>query len=209
MLKFAGLLLIGSVYLIIHEIVRRRFHLSNENSRKAFHTVHGVIAGFAPFLIGYNWLILLELLLLADLILVRQLKWFRWLYQVGRVSWGDFFGIGGVIAIALLHPNKWIFLAAMLHLGIADALAALIGKRYGKSTTYTVFGQKKSLVGSMAFYVTSLVITTVMLHFTHFGQAAVPLLLLLPPLVTLSENVSVFGSDNLVIPVVVAVLLIL
>jgi phytol kinase len=112
-----------------------------------------------------------------------------------------------VVLIALLEPNKWIFLAAMLHLALADAMAALIGKRYGKSTKYKVFGQSKSLIGSLTFYIISLAITTIVVNFTPLGQASLPVLLLLPPLVTLAENVSFFGSDNFVIPAVVVLFL--
>jgi dolichol kinase len=106
-----------------------------------------------------------------------------------------------------MHPNTWVFLAAMLHLGLADAGAALIGKRWGEKTAYKVFGQKKSLIGSLAFYIISFIITAILLQITSFGTASWLVLLLLPPLVTLGENVSIYGADNFVIPVLVVLVL--
>lgn len=191
----------------ISELVRARLHLSNEYSRKTFHAVHALIVGAAPFFVSYNLIIVFEVVLLIDMLIVRRLKLFSWLHEVGRISWGDIFTVAGVVTIALMQPNEWVFLAAMLHLGLADAGAALVGKRWGKKTSYNVFGQKKSLVGSLAFYVISLTITALLLQITSFGQAAWLVMLLLPPLATLGENVSIYGADNFVVPVLVVLVL--
>lgn len=207
MYAFVTVLGIGFVVLAVSELARRRLHVPNEDARKTYHIVHALIVGAAPFLISYNALIVLELLLLAVMIFVRRFKLFTWLYQVGRLSWGEYFGAIGVVLIALLTPNKWVFLAAMLHLGIADAAAALIGKRYGKNHQFTVFGQIKSLPGSAAFFASSLVIMTLVIITSQTGGGNVFFMLLLPPLITLAEVVSPFGTDNFVIPVAVVLLL--
>ncbi|HSX46521.1 MAG TPA: hypothetical protein VLF87_00835 [Patescibacteria group bacterium] len=207
MLTFLLIVAAGLLYLLVYELLRNKLHLSNEYSRKTFHAVHGVLVGMAPFFISYRWIIAFELLLFIEMLLVRRYRLLRWLYQVGRVSWGDFFTVAGVVIVALMHPNKWIFLAAMLHLGLADAAAALVGKRYGKSTSYKVFGQTKSLAGSLAFYAVSIAIMIGIVHFGQLQPAFWPIILLLPPLVTLGENVSIFGSDNMVIPILVVLLL--
>lgn len=208
MLKFFLLIAAGLGVLTLSELIRKYVGLHNEYSRKTYHVVHALLFGISPFFISYEIIIGLELLLLIEMIAARRLKLFRWLYEVGRVTWGDMFTVAGVVLIAAQQPNKWVFLAAMLHLGLADTMAALVGRRYGKSTQYKVFGQTKSLMGSAAFYVTSLLITFIVISFTPLGDMSVPLLiLLLPPLVTLAENVSFFGSDNFVIPVVVVAVL--
>lgn len=207
MLNFILIILAGLLCLALSEFVRRRLGLHNEYSRKTFHAVHALIVGAAPFFVSYQIIILFELLLLADMIIIRRFKLFPWLHEVGRISWGDIFTVAGVITIALMKPNDWVFLAAMLHLGLADAGAALVGKRWGGKTEYMVFGNKKSLVGSLAFYGISLVITAVLLQLTSFGQASWLILLLLPPLATLGENVSFYGADNFVVPVLVVLVL--
>lgn len=207
MYAFVTVLGIGFVVLALSELTRRRLHVPNEDARKTYHIVHALIVGAAPFLISYNALIVLELLLLAVMILVRRFKLFTWLYQVGRLSWGEYFGVAGVVLIALLRPNKWVFLAAMLHLGIADAAAALIGKRYGHNNQFLVFGQIKSLQGSLAFFVASLVIMVLVIVTSESGNGNLLLIAVLPMLITLAEMASPFGTDNFVIPVGVVLLL--
>lgn len=207
MLTFLTVLAIAFGVLAVSELVRRRLHVSNEDSRKTYHIVHALVVGAAPFLISYNFLIILEILLLITMFIVRRFNLLTWLYQVGRISWGEYFGVAGVILIALLKPNRWVFLAAMLHLGIADAMAALVGKRYGKNHQFKVFGQIKSLPGSLAFYLSSLAITALVIAAYQSGAGNLLLIAFLPPLITLAEMASPFGTDNFVIPVLVVLVL--
>lgn len=207
MLKLLWIILAGLLVLVLSELVRRRLHISNEDSRKTYHVVHGLIMAAAPFLVSYQTIILLEALLLVEMIGVKYFKLLPWLYKVGRISWGEYFGVAGVILVAYLKPNKWVFLAAMLHLGIADATAAIIGKRYGKNYEFKVFGQIKSLPGSLAFYIASLLLTTTVIVAAQSGSGSLVLLALLPLLATLAETASPFGSDNFIIPVLVVLVL--
>lgn len=203
MLSLVLVIVVGLVILAFSEFVRKRLKISNEDSRKTYHVVHALVIAVAPFLVSYGTIIALEIALLLTMLVVRQFKLLPWLYKVGRISWGDYFGVIGVIVIALMNPNKWVFLAAILHLGIADAAAALIGKRYGKKQQFKVFGQVKSLVGSAAFFLSSFILTYIVIHVSQSGGDAVLLMATLPLLATCAEAVSPFGTDNLVIPVLV------
>lgn len=207
MLKFTALAVFGILILSFSEFIRKRVGLANEYSRKNYHAVHAILIAFAPFLVSYQIIIGFELLLFVEMLLVRKFKLMPWLYDVGRISWGDMFTVLGVVVISVLNPNPWVFLAAMFHLGLADSAAALIGKKFGKSTSYKVFGNVKSLVGSGAFLVTSVLITSVLLFFTPLQSQPIYVLLILPPLVTVTENLSIFGSDNFVIPAVVVLVM--
>lgn len=207
MLKFILLSLSGLAVLSVSEFIRKRVGVHNEYSRKTYHVVHALIIGVAPFLVSYKTIILFELFLMLEMLIIRRYKLLPWLYDVGRISWGDLFTVAGVVLVALLKPDPWVFLAAMLHLGLADSIAALVGKRYGRGTRYQVFGHEKSLVGSLAFLVTSILIIVCVLAFTPLQIHPLYALAILAPLVTLSENLSIFGSDNFIIPVVVVLAL--
>lgn len=207
MLKFAAVIFLGLVALGVSEIVRKRFRIHNEDSRKIYHVVHAIIIAIAPFLVSYNVIIVLELLLLGQMILVRHFNLLPWLYKVGRISWGEYFGVVGVVAIALIRPNEWVFFAAILHLGLADAAAAVIGKRFGKKQQFKVLGQKKSYIGSAAFFLTSVALTYAVVFVAQPTDSGLLIVAILPLLTTAAEAVSPFGLDNLVIPgIVVAVL---
>jgi len=96
----------------------------------------------------------------------------------------------------------------MLHLAFADSIAALIGKKFGKKHTYKVFGNTKSIAGTIAFWVVSFIITTWVVFIAPAGIIeGWYILLMLPIIAAAVENFGVYGLDNFLVPVVVAALL--
>lgn len=180
---------------------------SPEVARKMVHVAHGLAAATWPFFVSMKVIIIAETIFILAATVARKFNLFHDLRSVYRLTWGEFFFPLGVIVVALLNPNEWIFAAAMLHLGLADAAAAVVGTRFGKHP-YNVLGHRKSLEGSLAFWVVSFVITLWVVMATPFGVNNLPLLLLvLPILATAAENVGVLGMDNLFIPVLVTIVL--
>lgn len=207
MFTLIWIILAGVLVLAGSELIRRRLGVANENARKTYHVVHALIFSAAPFLVSYNIIIGLEVLILLEILAVKKFNLLPWLYNVGRISWGEYFGIAAVIALALIEPNKWVFLAAMLHLGIADAAAAVVGTRYGRRHQFKVFGQTKSLQGSLAFFVASLGLTTLVILVSNSTSDSMLLIALLPLITTAAETVSPYGVDNFVIPLLVVMVL--
>ncbi len=64
MFKLLLVILAGLCVLLISELIRRRLHVSNEDSRKTYHVVHALIMAAAPFLVSYKIIIILEALLI-------------------------------------------------------------------------------------------------------------------------------------------------
>jgi phytol kinase len=191
----------------------------NESFRKLFHIMHGVTLAGLAFVVPLNWLIGLEILFFVSMIITRYLVvhqnhfftvigYFSRAYKVGRISYGEFFYPISVILLVLLARTKWEFAAAVLILGLADAIAAIVGKKYGAKTSYLVLGQKKSLLGSLAFFVVTII---VLIGFTalapHIDPVSFWFILPIALLITLTENVGVYGTDNLLIPIAAIVLL--
>lgn len=130
---------------------------------------------------------------------------FTELRQIDRKTWGEFFFPIGVISLALLAPPIWLFVIAVLLLGLADGAAAIIGKRF-KSHTYKVFGHKKSVAGTLAFFTVAVVVVLAVLVAIPESVPTRQFLLAVigvPLLTALTENVSPYGSDNFTIPLVV------
>jgi dolichol kinase len=95
-------------------------------------------------------------------------------------------------------------------MALADGLAAVIGSTAGKNWGYKVFGHPKTVIGSMAFWLTSvcvvgagIVLIGNTVDFTHYAL----LIIFLPPILTVLENVAICGTDNIVIPVAVIIAL--
>lgn len=186
-------------------ILRVRKLISNEAARKLVHFAHALVIVGWPIYAGY-WLVILgELLFVGAVLAAQEYKIFTELRQIDRKTWGEFFFPAGVICIALIAPPIWIFVIAVLLLGLADGAAAIIGKRF-KSHSYKVFGHKKSVAGTLAFFTVAVVVVLAVLVAIPDSVPTKQFLLAVvgvPLLTAFTENVSPYGSDNLTIPLVV------
>ena len=97
--------------------------------------------------------------------------------------------------------------AAILQMSLADGLAAIFGIRYGGRHRYSVYGYGKSIIGTVTFFVISL---GILLGVHHWGTLDISLaaMVSISLLATLLENFAVHGFDNLLVPVLVALLLV-
>lgn len=194
---------------LVSERLWRQKKISGETARKLVHLTLGVVVAFWPFFLNTTWIVLLCAANLATQLFARRFSIIRGGYDVKRKTVGEMLYPIGIAVCALFKPNKWIFLAAILHLGIADALAALVGTKYGKDNRYKVWGETKSFAGSFAFLLTSMLIIVfvVQLSPSGLGYMILPALLWIPVITTLLEGVGVNGTDNITVPLFVVLAL--
>lgn len=179
--------------------------LRNELERKILHVIHTFTVVGLIFMVSYSVIIAIELSFLALVFVARKLRWFQGMQEVGRVSYGEFFMPVAFILLAAAGIDRWIFLAAVLHLAVADVAAALIGVAWGRRAYY-VFGLKKTTLGTAAFVFFSLAIGLFLVASGQFVFSySWPLCICaVTAATTIAENTSPLGSDNLTIPLVVA-----
>jgi dolichol kinase len=181
----------------------KRYH--SEITRKFVHITVGSFAAFWPWFLSWTQIELLALAFLVVIILSRLFSIFSSIHLIGRKTIGEIFFALAIGGTALITHDRYIFMAALLHLSIADGFAAIVGTNLGKRFRYSVFGQRKSLVGTLTFLICSIAILSV--YFTLSHRAPLPTLVWLPLVATLLENVGIRGSDNVLVPLVVAVML--
>ena len=199
--------MVAFVILLFAEHLSRKKAINQEVSRKIPHIVGGLAIASWPFFVSMNFIVGLGLAFLAASTVVRKFNLFAGSRAVDRLSWGELFFPAGVTLTAALHPSQWIFAVAILHLGVADAVAALVGKRLGKHF-YKIFGHRKSIEGSIAFAVVSVIITFWFVVFAPTGLSiSWTVILLLPILSSLTEAIAPWGLDNLFVPVIVVIAL--
>ncbi|MCA9348438.1 hypothetical protein KC867_03445 [Candidatus Saccharibacteria bacterium] len=196
--SFIGLVLFGS------EFAWKRISVSDEFARKFVHIICGTFIAFLPFWVSYNWVIILAIGFIVVNIFNRYLHFFHAINAVRRKSWGDvLFGVGVLIA-ALFRPDTWLFAMAIMQVSLADGLAGLIGVTYGqKKGRYYLLSQPKSVIGSLTFLATSIGVMIVGIGFsTYFVDSIqmLPVIVMLPLVLTCIENISVFGMDNITLP---------
>lgn len=180
---------------------RRRVH--GELSRKFIHITVGSFVATWPFFLSWRTIQIISVAFLFSVALSKYLRIFQAIHSVQRPTWGEVYFALAVGLTTLVTHDKWIYLAALLQMSLADGLAAVMGVRYGKRHHYLVLGHPKSLVGSATFFVVSLAI---LIGFSVLsGSTISPFFILgVASVATLIENLGVKGLDNLLIPIFVA-----
>lgn len=103
-------------------------------------------------------------------------------------------------------PRRATVRGALLTLALADAAAALVGHRVGRRS-YTLFGHRRTLEGSSAmFVVTGLVVAAAR---AGAGQRVAGAALCAAAVATVAEGASPQGLDNLTVPPLVALVLLI
>ncbi len=191
---------------------RQRAQPHPELTRKLMHVLMGLVAASFPWLFDSTWpVLLLAGTSMMALWIVRSGRvsaarlhdtLHGVLHDVERASCGELmFPLGVAAVFVLADGDALLYSVPILILALADALAALIGLRYGQMRFNTLDGYK-SLEGSFAFFLVSfLCVHIALLLFTDTGRAESLLIgLILGLLVMMSEAVAWRGLDNLFIP---------
>jgi len=192
--------------LIFSEVWWRNTKVHGEISRKFVHITVGSFVAFWPFFLSWRDIEILSVAFVIGIAVSKHLRIFTAIHSVQRPTQGEFFFALAVGSIALITHNKWIYLTALLQMSLADGLAAVIGVAYGRRSSYKVFGQLKSMAGTVTFAVVSL---ATLITYNHYGHSPLNLLAMLAVtlMATLIENAAVFGLDNLLVPLLVAIAL--
>ncbi|HKU18941.1 MAG TPA: hypothetical protein VJP80_06770 [Candidatus Saccharimonadales bacterium] len=205
MWAFAAVIVVFLI-LVFAEYLSRYKGVHSELTRKMVHVLVGTFVAFWPFFLSWRAIQLLSVAFLVVVLVSIKLNVFGSIHAVKRNAAGEVLFALVVGVLALIATTKWVFAAAMLHLSVADGLAAVVGLAFGDSSKYKVFGRTKSLAGSLTFFFTSLVIMIGYAALSGAAYSAVTVVWL-PVMATIAENVAVNGTDNMVIPLLVALVL--
>lgn len=192
------------------ESLWRAQKLHPEVARKLIHLSVGCVISIWPHFISYSAIQILSLLMLVGVYISYKYKIFGSIHGVKRSTRGELLYPISIAFCAFLEPAPWIFTAAILHLAIADGLAAIVGSEVKGWTRYKILGHEKSLVGTGVFFLSSLTIISACYVYLDAEDliGVAPLTIVgITSLATLVENVSWYGLDNLTVPITIVVLL--
>ncbi len=197
------LLIYSILYFALFGISEWLFYSANkkvEYTRKFVHISTGLIALSFPFFIEAFWqMILLCGSFLFLLTICEKMNWLKSITSVERKSYGSW--LFALIVLVCFWVQQQFnstlyYYLPILILSISDPLAALVGKKLNYKPL-KVFGQIKSLGGSIAFFISSLLI---LIGFYFQYKEALYYLPLFAISLTLAEFLSVKGWDNFTIP---------
>ncbi len=211
------ILVAGFLFLVlIGEYLRKNNILKGENARKFVHAFAGTWAALWPVFLDLRSIAVLAGLAAVAAIVLRRLNIFRSIYSVRRLSVGEILIGFGLAISALLANNGAVFSSAVLIIAWSDSAAAIVGLRYGKKKAFKVLGSKKSAIGSIAFFVSTVVVLMSYMYYTigqdmfsNLGQllGALMLSIVISASLTVVELFGVYGIDNLTIPMFATIVL--
>lgn len=208
MLKALILLFGIFIILVAAEVLWRKKILGGEAQRKFVHIFAGSFIAFWPWFVSWRAIQLMGAAMLAGVLINRRLKFLHSPNGLRVKFYSDCYYAVAIIICALLTTHKAFFAVAILTLALADGFAAITGRTVGKKWGYKVFGQTKTVIGSMVFWLVAMCVLGVGIALIgdsiSFAKYAL-LVIFLPPVLTILENVAISGTDNIVIPIAVLI----
>jgi len=211
---YSGLFTIALfIVILIAEGLQKLKHLSSDATRKIVHVTTGVFVAVTPFLFQSRWPILIICIGFAIINLVAiQLGYLDGMHATQRKSYGTVFYPLALVLLLLLYweNHPLILVISMLTLAFADPLAAMVGQRIPRPTSYRLAHDPKSLEGSATMFLATALLVFTAVSFSHrlfpnyievTWWQNLWISLLIGILATVFEAISAYGSDNLTVPV--------
>ena len=200
----------GAGFLVLFSLGEVLYHILKapvEISRKFVHMGTGIICLLLPIYFETHWSILiLNVSFIAILGITKKLNWLKSINAIERKSSGSvLFPIIMYITwcIYLYVGDVLYFYLPVLILAICDPIAALVGKKWPKGQ-YEIMHAQKTLTGSSAFFVSSLMLCLIFLIPLRDQWVEIILIsVVVSLLTTIAEAFSQKGFDNLFIPLTV------
>jgi len=213
------LYLIGiALLLAFNELAYRKLKLKGEITRKFAHFSTALATIPFPYIFQSHWHVLaLAAVFAIMLFLTRYKKQLNSIHDIERKSMGSFLlpiAVYVIFLISFKAGNKLMYILPMIILAVCDPIAAILGMSGWKGNgKIKLFGWKsrKTYFGSAAFLLTSFVISVIALYYYRqsFDLKTFWLALVVAVVGTLSELICWRGSDNLTIPLSVAIVLVI
>lgn len=180
--------------------------LQGEYSRKFTHMTSAAWIASWRYFFDIKVVVAMAVILLLGVYITKHLKWFKSIYAVGRITYGELSYAVAIAMSALLFERPAVFALAIINLGFADGLAAIIGKKYG-GKRYRVFAGYKTVAGTAACFLFALISGAVFWYavdtVTGTSLAYMAIYTIGAGLaITLGELAGQKGLDNLAIPLI-------
>ncbi len=201
MLKFAFIIFYIFIIFFI-SIIYKSFNPKNkETLRKIIHIGIGPLIPLAKFLNIDQTSALYFTGLVSLLTFINyQSKLFPAIEDVDRKSYGTLFYCLSLFILIFLYWNEdpTALVAGFLIMTFGDGFAGLIGKNF-KSKSWTFLNQKKSVLGTLTMFFTSLIIVFSLGYFQKYTFNVS--FFTIAFISTVLEQFSILGIDNLIVPI--------
>ena len=139
-------------------------------------------------------------------LLNHQRKWVGLIEDVDRKTYGTIFYCASISALIFIFwdQDPGAMIAGSLVMAISDGLAGLIGRGV-QSPTWRLHAQTKSLAGTTTMFLSTFLVLTSVSYVTG-GELPIAFALLISLVTTFLEQWSIYGVDNLTVPILTALM---
>jgi phosphatidate cytidylyltransferase len=213
---YLGFSLVFIAILLLGELMQRIFKIRPEFSRIFSHVLGGIVSLFMITFFSSGWYIVSLCVQSAlFLYLTKRLGLLNAHHGVKRNTYGSslfFFGILITYLISQWVGNIFLYCIPIVVLSISDPVASLTGLNRKSGfwiDPLTGFQSSKTYIGSLGFFISTLIVLLAGLSLlnTLTTSGIIIISLIIAFITAIVEAVSPNGTDNLSIPVAVALLL--
>ena len=201
MIKFAVILLYLFLIFSVSVVFKKFNDDSKEIVRKIIHIGIGPLIPIAQFLkIDQNSALIFTGIVAFIVLINYTYKLFPTIEDVERKSYGTIFYCLSLFILIWLFwdKNPYALIAGFFIMSFGDGLAGLIGKSFN-SKSWIIFKQKKSFLGTLTMFLTSLIIVSAI---GYAQQNSFSLnFFALAFLASILEQFSILGIDNFIVPI--------
>jgi len=201
LIKFAIISLYLFLIFLISIVFKRFNNDSREIVRKIIHIGIGPLIPIAQFLkINQNSALIFTGIVALMVLINYSYKLFPTIEDIERKSYGTiFYCLSLFILIWLFWDNNpYALIAGFFIMSFGDGLAGVIGKSFN-SKSWIIFKQKKSFLGTLTMFLTSLIIISAV---GYAQQNSFSLnFFALAFLASILEQFSILGIDNFIVPI--------
>ncbi len=174
---------------------------NNEIKRKIIHIGIGPLIPIAQLLkIDQNSALFFTGIIACLVLINYSYKIFPSVEDVDRKSFGTLFYCFSLFILIFLFWDKdpYSLITGFFIMTFGDGLAGLIGKKTN-SRSWILFKQKKSLIGTITMFLTSLIVVSIIgyAHNNNFNLNYFTIAFI----ATLLEQFSILGIDNFIVPI--------
>lgn len=198
------------------EVLHFHFKIKAEHTRKLSHSSASLLSLTFPLVYqGYEYVLVMGILFFFVLLVAQRRKLLQSINDVSRHTYGGILlplAICGAYIVSVWQNDTKLFILPVLVMGVSDSLAGLAGITWGdRLKKITILNTKlnKTYAGSAVFLISTLIISIYTLH--HFvGNFSTKTLLTAAALSlgsAVAEAFSSKGLDNLTVPLVVIIIL--
>lgn len=207
-----------TMLLTFNEMVYRRLNLKGEITRKFAHFTATLSTITFPYLFDDHWYVLaLAIVFFVLLFASRNHSYLRSIHDIDRISVGSYLlpaAIYLTFLVSHLLNDRFLFILPILVLAICDPVAGILGinlQQYNHQIRIFNKTLQKTWLGSASFFVSCFIITIIALYFNQekLDLKTFWLAIIVAFVSTLTEMFSWKGSDNLLIPLSVLLVLLL